>query len=65
MENGGHGDLDIEMFLSPEQVAQQVDLSGEKYRFVRLLERESGEKTFLRIFDDSYIYPREGEISRP
>ena len=56
-------DLDIEMFLSPEQVAQQVDLSGEKYRFVRLLERESGEKTFLRIFDDSYIYPREGEIS--
>ena len=56
-------DLDIEMFLSPEQVAQQVDLSGEKYRFVRLLERESGEKTLLRIFDDSYIYPREGEIS--
>lgn len=39
-------DLDIEMFLSPEQVAQQVDLSGEKYRFVRLLERESGERPF-------------------
>ena len=56
-------DLDIEMFLAPEQVAQQVDLSGEKYRFVRLLERESGEKTFLRIFDDSYVYPKEGEIA--
>lgn len=55
--------LKFNMFLSPEQIKQQIDLSSEGNRFVRLLERESGEKTFLRMFDDMYVFPGETEIS--
>ena len=35
-----------------EVVAQYPELAGEAKNFVRLIERESGEKTFLRIYDD-------------
>ena len=45
------------------QVTQLEDLSGENYRFVRVLERENGRKTFLRIYDDMYVHPFETEIS--
>lgn len=56
-------DLNIEMFLTPEEISQQIDLSGEEYRFVRQLQRESGEKAFLRIYDDGHRDPTETEIS--
>lgn len=49
--------------IPPEDVAETVNLEPEKYRFVRLLERESGEKTFLRIFNDMYKFPFETEIT--
>lgn len=49
--------------LSPEEVAKTVDLEPEGYRFVRLLERENGQKTFLRIFDDMRKFPYESEIT--
>ncbi len=55
--------LKLDMFLTPEQIKQKIDLSPEGNRFVRLIERESGEKTFLRIFDDMQRYPGEPEIS--
>ena len=55
--------LDTNMFLSPEQIRAQVDLSPEKNRFVRLLERESGEKTFLRVYNDPEHHPTEREIT--
>lgn len=42
---------------------KEVDLQPEMFRFVRLLERENGQKTFLRIFDDPMRYPSEAEIS--
>ncbi len=50
-------------YLSPEEVAQQIDLSKERFRFVSLVERETGEKTFLRIFDDRERFPSEREVS--
>lgn len=56
-------DLDPDMILTPEQIREKIDLSEEGNRFVRLLERENGEKTFLRIFDDNAIFPYETEIT--
>lgn len=44
-------------------IKERVDLSDEGYRFVRVLERENGKKTFLRIFDDMIRVPSESEIS--
>lgn len=56
-------EMDFKMFLSPEQIRQKIDLSSEGNHFVRLIERESGEKTFLRVFDDNKRLPSEAEIS--
>lgn len=56
-------DVDFENFLSPEEIKKHVDLKEEGYRFVRIIERDNGEKTFLRIFDDSRKFPLENEIS--
>src|SRR5690606_26909715 len=44
-------------------IKNQVDLSTENYRFVRVLERENGRKTFLRVYDDIQRVPLESEIS--
>lgn len=44
-------------------IKNQVDLSTENYRFVRVLERENGRKTFLRVYDDMQRVPLESEIS--
>jgi ABC-2 type transport system permease protein len=51
------------MFLSPEEIRQQIDLSGEQNRFVSLIERENGQKTFLRMYNDMAKFPSETEIS--
>ena len=57
-------DLNPRKVLSPEEIRSQIDLkTTEGNRFVRLIERESGEKTFLRVFDDRQLYPTEAEIS--
>lgn len=50
-------------FLTPEQLAEQVDLTAEEFRFVRIIENEKGERSFLRIFDDMNRHPSEQEIS--
>ncbi|MCR9011015.1 Gldg family protein [Gabonibacter chumensis] len=50
--------------LTPEQIRKQIDLiTTEGNRFTRLIERESGEKTFLRIYDGQQRYPGEAEIT--
>ena len=56
-------DIDSTLFMPPARIERLVDLAPEGYRMVRLLERESGEKTFLRMFDDITRYPSEAEIS--
>lgn len=44
-------------------IKDEVSLKDENYRFVRVLERENGQKTFLRIFDDMRRLPSEAEIT--
>lgn len=56
-------DLDFDLFLSPEEIKKVIDLSPEGNRFVRVLERENGQKTFLRLYDDTQKHPSETEIS--
>ncbi|TDW97467.1 Gldg family protein [Dinghuibacter silviterrae] len=56
-------DLDPDIFLSPEELKKKIDLSGERFRFVRVLETEDGRKGFLRLFNDPYKHPGEREIS--
>ncbi len=55
--------MKFDRLLSPEEVRKQVDLSSEGNRFVRLIERENGQKTFLRIFNDMSKHPSESEIT--
>ena len=55
--------LNIDMFLSPEEIKKQIDLAPEGYRFVRQLTLDNGEKVFLRLFEDQLVFPREAEIS--
>lgn len=56
-------DYDADMFLAPEQIREEIDLSGEGNRLVYLLERGSGEKCILRFFDDNNYVPSEREIA--
>lgn len=52
-----------EMFKSPEEMKSIIDLSGERNRFVRVVERENGSKAFLRLFEDQQRDPSEAEIT--
>ena len=56
-------DMDIDMFKTPSQISEIIDLSGEGYRLVRQIKLEDGRSTFLRIFDDSQRLPGEKEIT--
>lgn len=49
--------------LPYDAIKKEVDLSSENYRFVRVLERENGRRTFLRVYDDMQRVPFESEIS--
>ncbi|WP_294140961.1 Gldg family protein [uncultured Sanguibacteroides sp.] len=55
--------LNFNMFLSPEEIKKVIDLSPEQNRFVRLIERDNGQKTFLRVYDDMEKHPSETEIT--
>ena len=56
-------EMDFKMLLSPEEIKRVIDLSGEGNHFVRVLERENGQKSFLRLYDDNQKHPSEMEIS--
>lgn len=56
-------EMDFDRFLSPQQVASLVDLSGEGYKTVRQIRLADGRTTFLRYFDDSQRQPGEKEIT--
>ena len=56
-------DINSKSILTPEQMRDNIDLSAEEYRYVFLLERENGQKAFLRMYDDQGKYPSEAEIS--
>lgn len=55
--------VNVNKYVPLSKIDTEVDLRDEAYRFVALLERESGEKTFLRVFQDAQRVPFETEIS--
>jgi ABC-2 type transport system permease protein len=56
-------ELNPKMFLSPEEIKKETDLSSEGNKFVRSVKRENGEQAFLRIYDDMTVMPTETEIT--
>jgi ABC-2 type transport system permease protein len=56
-------DMKKSLVRSPEEIRKEIDLSGEGNVFVRSIKRESGEQTFLRVFDDNMQLPSETEIT--
>ncbi len=55
--------LDMSMFKTPEEIRETVDLSNEGNRFVRIVERENGQKAYLRDYQDMMRDPGETEIA--
>lgn len=55
--------LNFSLFLSPDKIKKIIDLTPEENRFVRLIERENGQKAFLRVYDDMLKHPSETEIT--
>ena len=55
--------VDTSIFITPEEIRERIDLSSEGNRYVRVLERESGETSYLRIFNDAKKVPSEAEIT--
>lgn len=50
--------------ISPySAIRKTVNLEPENFRFVRVLERDNGQKTFLRVYDDMRRQPSESEIT--
>ncbi|MBO9632447.1 MAG: Gldg family protein [Chitinophagaceae bacterium] len=56
-------DLDPDLFISPQELKKTIDLTDEGNTFVRLVERENGQKAFLRIYDDFMKFPGEAEVT--
>jgi len=56
-------DLDFDMFLSPEEIKEIIDLRPEGNHFVRQFVREDGQKSWLRLFNDNQKHPSETEIT--
>lgn len=55
--------LNINMFLTPEQIREKIDLRNEGNHFIRVVERDNGQKSILRLFNDNEKHPSEAEIS--
>ena len=55
--------IDSNKVKTPEEIRSMIDLSGEGNTFVRLVKRESGENTWLRVYNDMMRFPSEREIS--
>lgn len=55
-------DLPMSMFETPEQIHKEIDLKPENNRFVMRLTYK-GRSTFLRVFNDQFVWPMEAEVS--
>lgn len=55
--------LNVNLFKTPEQMKEIVDLSSEQNAFVRILETADGRSTYIRDFDDNMRVPSEAEIT--
>lgn len=61
LKNADINEDDTTLFMTPAQIRSKIDLSSEGNRYVRLAEREGGEKVFIRCFDDNHSIPSESE----
>ncbi len=55
--------VNFRRLLKPEEMAAEIDLSGEEYRIVSRIETADGKSTFLRFYDDSQRRPMEKEVT--
>ena len=55
--------LSPKWFKTPEQIRSMIDLSPFDNRFIRIIERENGQKAYLRDFSDMQRVPGEAEIT--
>ena len=56
-------ELDLGMFMTPEEFDKPEELTIENNRFTRILERGNGDKAVLRIFTESGFEPEEEHIA--
>jgi len=54
--------LDLKEILSPARIKKQIDLTAEDNRYVMQL-KWKGRTTFLRVFDDMFVWPSETEVA--
>jgi ABC-2 type transport system permease protein len=54
--------MDLDKFMSPEDISKTIDLKPELNRFVMQLKYKN-RKTFLRIYDDMRVFPSETEVT--
>lgn len=55
--------LNLDMFMTPEEIKKVIDLKPEANKFLRVVERGNGQKAYLRVFNDNEKHPAEAEIS--
>jgi ABC-2 type transport system permease protein len=56
--------LDSTMFVPVDKIGNiKETLAGEHFRHVKVLQRDSGQQSVLRMFDDPMLFPSEAEIS--
>lgn len=53
----------MRLWKSPEEIDAMIDLSGEGYRLVRIIERGDGSSSRLRMYDDRVKHPTDTEIT--
>lgn len=53
--------LDLDDFLSPKEIRQQINLKEEGNRFVRVM-KSGNKKTWLRLYNDFFKHPGEPNI---
>lgn len=56
-------DVKLKDFLTPEEIAEVIDLEPEKYRWIRVVEDRSGHKEVMRMYNDNQRLPNEEEMS--
>jgi ABC-2 type transport system permease protein len=55
-------DMELTDYLTPQQIRKMVDLRPESNRYVMQV-KWKGERAWLRVFDDSQVWPSETEIA--
>ena len=57
-----HG-LKLKNFLTKDEIDKIIDLGPEKYRWIRVVEDESGHKAVMRMYNDNQRLPDESQMS--